>query len=135
MSSPLVSIIIPSFDRFDYLLNAVESVLSQDYKNFEIIIVNDASQQKEYYEYNLPKKVKKIDLDIGLKHKYGFPTDAVRNEGARISQGKYLAFLDDDDIWLPSKLSIQVESLESKKHKLSSTEGYFGEGTFNEWRE
>ena len=51
MSSPLVSIIIPSFDRFDYLMNAVESVLSQDYKNFEIIIVNDASQQKEYYEY------------------------------------------------------------------------------------
>jgi len=131
MSSPLVSIIIPSFDRFDYLMNAVESVLSQDYKNFEIIIVNDASQQKEYYEYDLPKKVKKIDLGIGLKHKHGFPTDAVRNEGARISQGKYLAFLDDDDIWLPSKLSIQVESLESKKHKLSSTEGYFGEGVFN----
>ena len=130
MSSPLVSIIIPSFDRFDYLMNAVESVLSQDYKNFEIIIVNDASQQKEYYEYDLPKKVKKIDLGIGLKHKHGFPTDAVRNEGARISQGKYLAFLDDDDIWLPQKLSLQVEALESSNHKLSSTEGYFGVGIF-----
>ena len=130
MSSPLVSVIIPSFDRFDYLMNAIESVLEQDYKNFEIIVVNDSSKQQEYYEFTLPKQVKKIDLKISLKQKYGFPTDAIRNEGVKISEGKYLAFLDDDDIWLPNKLSLQVDSLESSKRKFSSTEGYFGEGIF-----
>ena len=69
MSSPLVSVIIPSFERFDYLMNAIESVLQQDYENFEIIVVNDASTQKQYYEVALPKQVKKIDLKVGLKQK------------------------------------------------------------------
>ena len=50
MSDPLVSVIIPSYNRYNYLINAVESVLKQDYKNFEIIVVNDGSEQKEYYE-------------------------------------------------------------------------------------
>ena len=104
MSSPLVSVIIPSFERFDYLMNAIESVLQQDYENFEIIVVNDASTQKQYYEVALPKQVKKIDLKVGLKQKYGFPTDAIRNEGVKKSEGKYLAFLDDDDIFIHKRV-------------------------------
>ncbi len=131
MSLPLVSVVIPSYNRFNYLLNAVESVLNQDYKNYEIIIVNDASDQKEYYDYKFPSKVKKLDLDPGLKSIYGFPTDAVRNKGTEVAEGEYLAFLDDDDIWFENKLSLQVDLLESKKYKLSSTEGLFGEGVYD----
>ena len=131
MSLPLVSVVIPSYNRFNYLLNAVESVFNQDYKNYELIIVNDASEQREYYDYKFPSKVKKLDLNPGLKSIYGFPTDAVRNKGAEVAEGKYLAFLDDDDIWFENKLSLQVDLLESKKYKLSSTEGLFGEGVYD----
>jgi glycosyltransferase involved in cell wall biosynthesis len=132
MSSPLVSVIIPSFNRFEYLLKAIQSVSDQDYQNYEIIVVNDASSQKEYYNYEFPKDLQKIDLTTSLKTKFGFATDAIRNEGAKIAKGKYLAFLDDDDIWLPNKLSMQVEALESSICKFSSTEGYFGKGVYNE---
>ena len=131
MSDPLVSVIIPSYNRYNYLINAVESVLKQDYKNFEIIVVNDGSEQKEYYEKKFSSEVKQLDLNPGLKNIYGFPTDAVRNKGVEIADGKYLAFLDDDDIWMKEKLSLQVELLENCKYKFSSTEGYFGEGVFN----
>ncbi len=130
MSEPKVSIIIPSYNRFEYLLNAIESVQSQDYKNKEIIVVNDNSSQIEYYNYDF-KSVLKIDLDSSFKEKFGFPTDAVRNEGVKFATGKYVAFLDDDDIWLNNKLTIQVEKMESTKLKFSSTEGYFGEGIFD----
>ena len=77
------------------------------------------------------KGVLKIDLDSSFKEKFGFPTDAVRNEGVKLATGKYVAFLDDDDIWLKNKLTIQVEKMESTNLKFSSTEGYFGEGVFN----
>lgn len=130
MSEPKVSIIIPSYNRFEYLLNAIESVQSQNYKNKEIIVVNDNSSQIEYYNYDF-KDVLKIDLDLSFKEKFGFPTDAVRNEGVKLATGKYVAFLDDDDIWLKNKLTIQVEKMESTKLKFSSTEGYFGEGIFD----
>ena len=52
IDSPLVSIIIHSFDRFEYLLNAIESIKNQTYKNYELILINDDSNEKEYYEYN-----------------------------------------------------------------------------------
>ena len=50
-----VSVIIPTFNRFKYLLNTIKSVREQTYKNLEIIVVNDCSTQKEYYEYNWEK--------------------------------------------------------------------------------
>ena len=55
MVEPLVSVIIPSFNRFKYLINAIESVDSQNYTNVEIIVINDGSTESEYYEYNFKK--------------------------------------------------------------------------------
>ena len=57
MEQPLVSVIIPSFNRFEYLLNAVESVYNQNYQNIEIIIINDCSTDKRYYSYSFPKRL------------------------------------------------------------------------------
>ena len=48
----IVSVIIPTFNRFKYLLNTIKSVKEQTYNNIEIIVVNDCSTEKEYYEYN-----------------------------------------------------------------------------------
>lgn len=61
-NEPLVSVIIHSFDRFQYLLNAIRSIENQTYKNYELILINDDSNEKEYYEYNFPEFVKKIDI-------------------------------------------------------------------------
>jgi len=52
MSEPKVSIIIPSYNRFEYLLNALDSIYAQNYTNYEIIVVNDGSTQEEYKSYN-----------------------------------------------------------------------------------
>jgi len=131
MIEPLVSVIIPSFNRFKYLLNAIESVDSQEYTNLEIIVINDGSTESEYYEYNFKKNVQIIHLKQNQKKIHGFGPGAIRNFGTKKAKGKYLAFLDDDDIWLKDKLNIQISEMEKLNYKLSSTEGYFGYGIYN----
>ena len=64
---PKVSVIIPSFNRFDYLLRAIDSVESQNYKNLEIIVVNDGSDEDGYYKYKFNKNVKIINLKENQK--------------------------------------------------------------------
>ena len=131
MEKNLVSVIIPTYNRFSFLINAIESVMSQTYKNFEIIVVNDGSSQKEYYENKLPKNIKIINLETNQKNLIGFVSEGyIRNFGIEIAEGDYLAFLDDDDIWLPEKLEIQIDAMKVSNLKFSSTEGYFGEGLY-----
>ena len=62
-----VSVIIPTYNRFTSLLNAVNSVINQTYQNIEIIIVNDCSTEKEYYEYNFDNNVNIIHLTQNSK--------------------------------------------------------------------
>ena len=60
MSKPLVSVIIPSFERFDYLQNAICSINNQNYENLEIIIVNDCSKDSRYYNHKFQKILQKL---------------------------------------------------------------------------
>ena len=69
MSQPLVSVIIPSHNRFEYLQNAIDSVQKQNYSNIEIIVINDCSTQDEYYAHTFDSNVRKIDLKK-IKKKY-----------------------------------------------------------------
>jgi|TARA_B110000495_G_C23041588_1_gene625165 glycosyltransferase involved in cell wall biosynthesis len=127
-----ISVIIPSYNRFKYLLNAIESVMNQTYSNIEIIVVNDGSTQKEYYEHDFPSKVQKIDLETNQKNIIGYVSEGyIRNFGIKAASGKYLAFLDDDDIWTPKKLEIQLNKLLDSGSKFSSTEGFFGKGIYD----
>ncbi len=133
ISNELVSVVIPSYNRFEYLKNAIDSVLSQTYSNFEIIVINDGSTQDQYYSEKLPDKVKVINLETNQKNVLGYVSNEyVRNFGIKAARGKYLAFLDDDDIWMPKKLEIQISSMINSGSKFSSTEGYFGEGRYIE---
>lgn len=126
----LVSVIIPSYNRFQFLNNALDSVMDQTYQNFEIIIINDGSTENEYYESSFEERIKLIHLKENQTRLNGFGPGSIRNFGINEAKGKYIAFLDDDDLWLPNKLDLQVKALEGSSHKMSSTEGYFGKGVY-----
>lgn len=133
-SKPLVSVIIPTYNRFNYLLNAIESVKSQTYPNIEIIVINDASTQSEYYSHKF-EGVTIINLSCNSKHKFGYGCAGfIRNYGIKIASGDYIAFLDDDDIWLPNKIELQIKAMIETGCKMSSTDGYIGYGVYNKNR-
>ena len=131
MDEPKVSVVIPSYNRFDSLLSAIESVQDQNYDNIEIIIINDGSDDKRYKTENFNSNVTVINLEENQKIKNGFGPGAIRNFGIKNSNGKYIAFLDDDDIWLPGKLKKQIQELENNEFKFSATDGLFGSGKYS----
>ena len=128
-----VSVIIPTYNRFIYLLNTIKSIKEQTYSNIEIIVVNDKSIQNEYYGYNWESNnIKIIHLEKNSKEIFGYPCAAfVRNKGIELSSGKYIAFCDDDDIWFPNKIEIQLKAMRETGCKMSSTDGLIGNGIFN----
>ncbi len=121
INDKLVSIIMPAYNAERTIAESIESVLEQDYEDWELIIVNDGSNDRTVQiikEYLL--KANKIKL-ISLNKNKGLPN--ARNEGIKLSIGKYLAFLDSDDIWLNNKLSIQMKYHQNNKHiKISHTD-------------
>lgn len=128
-----VSIIIPTFNRFKFLLNTIKSIKTQTYTNIEIIVVNDCSTQKEYYTHDWKKEdVIIVHLKQNSKQKFGYPcVGYVRNKGIEISTGKYIAFCDDDDIWFPKKLELQIKAMQETGCKMSSTDGLIGYGKYD----
>lgn len=99
----------------------------------EIIVVNDCSTEKEYYEYNWEENgVTILHLEENSKKIFGFACAGyVRNKGIEKSSGKYLAFCDDDDIWFPRKIELQVNAMIETGCKMSSTDGLLGFGVYN----
>ena len=128
-----VSIIIPTYNRFEQLLNTIKSVKEQTYTNLEIIVINDCSSEKEYYEYDWKKDaIIIIHLKESSRTKFGYAcTGFVRNRGIEIANGKYIAFCDDDDIWFPKKLELQLNAMKESRCKMSSTDGLIGNGIYN----
>lgn len=104
---PFFSVIIPTYNRESVLPRAVESVLAQSYQSFELIIVDDGSTDKTF-QYLQGLKDPKVRL-IALKNG---GVSRARNEGVRISQGEWIAFLDSDDEWLAEKLNIQYRFIQ-----------------------
>ena len=127
-----VSVIIPTYNRFNYLLNAIESVKNQTYKNIEIIIINDGSTQEQYYNYKF-NGCTVLNLDENSKNRFGFTCPGyVRTQGMKIASGKYIAFLDDDDYWFPDKLILQINAMKLNNCKMSSTEALTGFGKYDQ---
>ena len=110
MTSPAVSIVLPTFNRLKYLRPAVDSVFAQTFTDWELIVADDGSEEETaaYLEglANRPR----VKL-LRLPHT-GSP-GAVRNAAWREARGEYIAFLDSDDVWLPEKLTSQIASLQS----------------------
>ena len=115
----LVSIIIPYFKKKDYILDAINSILNQTYQNFEIIIVYDDIDKSEL---SLIYKIQKVDKRIKvLINKKNLGAGLSRNYAIKNSNGKYIAFLDADDIWNVEKLKKQVNIMEQKNLPITHT--------------
>lgn len=117
MIKPLVSIVIPFYSKVDWLIQALDSVENQVFKDFEVIIVNDGG--KENIDFLKKKYTCKINV---LYKKNGGPASA-RNLGIKNAKGKYIAFLDADDLWLKDKLQKQINEME-KKNSIWSQHSY-----------
>lgn len=108
---PLVSVIMPTYNHARYIGEAIDSVLNQSYKNFELIIIDNYSTDntKEIVTSYNENRIKYSKF-----RNHGIIA-ASRNHGIKNSSGKYIAFLDSDDIWLPQKLELQIDLMESNK--------------------
>lgn len=109
---PRVSVILPTYNRAHLLKRAIRSVVNQTYKDFELIIVNDGSVD------STEEAIKTFDDKriIYIKQSNRGAAAAV-NKGIESTRGKFIAFLDDDDEWLPEKLKIQMEIFEKEPSK------------------
>ena len=102
----MVSIITPCYNSEKHIETTINSVLNQTYQNWEMIIVDDASQDDTY---NIVSRITEIDTRIKLfRHHMNLGAGAARNFAVDISRGDYIAFLDSDDIWKHNKLSTQI---------------------------
>ena len=111
---PVVSVIIPTYNRALTIGRAIMSVLNQTYHDFEIIVIDDASTD------NTKEKVNSLS-DIRIKyisHSENKGAAAARNTGIKKAKGKYIAFLDSDDEWLPQKLKEQVNTIMGTTEKV-----------------
>jgi len=103
---PKVSVIIPVYNGERFIAQAVDSVLNQTYRDFELIVVDDGSTDKT------AEILKSYGSQIIYIYQPNRERSAARNTGIRHAQGEYLAFLDADDVWLPHKLQRQVQLLD-----------------------
>jgi len=102
-----VSVIIPTHNRADLICGAINSSLNQTFRNFEIIVVDDGSTD------NTRELLKGYGSSICYIYQEKKGRAEARNRGIKLARGEYIAFLDDDDIWLPQKLEKQVKFLDS----------------------
>lgn len=105
--TPLVSVVIPTYNRASTLERALDSVVNQTYKNLEIVVIDDCSSDgtkaliDNYKDYNV----------IYIRNKKNSGACASRNKGITVSSGEYIALLDSDDSWRPNKIKVQLDAI------------------------
>lgn len=118
MSSPKVTVVIPTYNRAHLIKDAVESVLNQTYQDFELIVIDDGSTDNT-------REVLAVYKD---KLTYIYQTNqgrsAARNHGIKLAKAELIAFLDSDDVWFSNKLERQVPILESAPPDVVLVHGY-----------
>jgi GT2 family glycosyltransferase len=115
---PQVSVIIPLYNKEKYIARAINSVLNQTHKNFEVIIVDDGSTDQGPYIVSSIQ-----DPRVTLLRQKNRGPGAARNLGIKMSRGHLVAFLDADDEWLPDYLNIAVDILEHREDLAAVSQG------------
>lgn len=115
MSSPRVSVVLPTYNRATLLEKAIESVLSQTFEEYELIIVDDASTDET------SEVVRSFDDDriTYIRHEANQHGAVARNTGIDTASGEYVAFLDDDDEWYPTKLEKQCRKIDDSDDEVA----------------
>lgn len=115
---PFFSIIIPVYNRASLAMEAVQSAAAQSWRSFEIIVLDDGSND------DLPQRLAAFQQQNSalpltcLRQKHtGLPGQA-RNAAAALAKGRYLAFLDSDDLWLPQKLAVAAAKIETSQYQI-----------------
>lgn len=108
--SPLVSVVLTTYDRHEFLADAIETVVKQTYDEIELIVVDDHSPEspRDIVESAPHNELRDI---VFVRHEENRGASAARNTGIETARGELIAFLDDDDIWEPIKIERQVDSL------------------------
>ena len=116
---PMISVIVPTHNRPDMLEIAIQSILNQTFKDFEIIVVNDNGE-------DVSRIVASFDTDkiIYITHERNKGLAAARNTGIRAARGKYIAYLDDDDVYYSNHLEELVTLLEGTDVSVAYTDAY-----------
>lgn len=129
----LVSVIMPAYNAEKTLAMAVDSVLSQTYKNLELIIINDCSKDEtQLIAERYAEKDKRVFV---LRNEKNSGVSITRHNGVQMAKGKWIAFLDSDDAWTPNKLEKQFEVQKKNNAKLVFTGSAFmdQDGNRKEW--
>ena len=117
MNKPLVTVVIPAYNSEKYIKQAIDSVFCQDVE-LEVVVINDASSDGTV---QILEEYKKRDNFILLENKKNLGVAASRNLGVRRAQGEFIAFLDADDWWEPTKLNKQLTAMQKAGTVLCST--------------
>ena len=115
--SDLVSIIMPSYNTSQYIAETIQSVIDQSYQNWELIIVDDCSTDNTDY---VVSKINDQRITF-LKNKKNSGAAVSRNRALREAKGKWIAFLDSDDLWKPDKLEKQIQFMNKNNYSFSYT--------------
>ena len=113
----LVSIIMPYYKKELFVEDSIKSILNQSYKDFEIILINDDIEKKDFIETisNIDQRIRVIHNDKNLG------AGLSRNKGIKLSNGEYIAFCDCDDLWKKNKLEIQLSFMKQSNLNFSFT--------------
>tara|TARA_B100000029_G_scaffold82034_1_gene72922 strand:+ start:630 stop:1388 length:759 start_codon:yes stop_codon:yes gene_type:complete len=115
MNNELVSIITPLYNSEQFIKDTIESVINQTYKNWEMIIVDDASSDKSV---TIVEKINNNKI-ILIKNEINIGPALTRNKAIERSSGRYIAFLDSDDLWHPDKLAKQLKFMNDNNYSFS----------------
>ena len=118
MSGELVSVIMPSYNTAGFIEESINSVLSQTYSNWELIIVDDCSKDNTDEVVNKYLKDERIHY---IKNEINSGAAVSRNRALREAKGKWIAFLDSDDLWEEKKLEKQIAFMEKNDYHFSYT--------------
>lgn len=119
---PEISVIIPMYNAEKYIQQAVDSVLNQTFKDVEVIVINDCSTDRSYELCELLyDKNERVSL-INQKKNHGVAV--ARNIGINAAKGKYIAFLDNDDVYYPYALEVLYKTAEQYQAEVVSSIGY-----------
>src|SRR5438128_3684635 len=112
--TPTVSVVIPTFNRSKLLINAIDSVLAQTYKDYEIIVIDDGSTD------DTRESLRPYMARIRYFYQENCGESAARNKGIQVARGKWISMLDSDDVWLPTKLERQFEAITTMDNEVGA---------------